>query len=743
MVYLPRMSCTEIVLRGQVSARAPSRRRTLINTSAAFLLAVFVWASANAAQPRPFTQGQNQPPGKDEVVRLKTALVHIHAVVTDKQGKLVEELKKEDFELLDQGQRQDIGFFTEERIGGTPAEQPASGKNPIEAGKPAERSFTPLRSIVLFVDTLHLSAPNVLRAKQTLKQFVDERMTDRDVVLVVTSSGLFSGFEQFTQDRQLLHYLIDRITPWQASLDSRFTPYLAAMVKHGDNDALNVAIEVLQAEEGPSLAGLPRNMIRQIVEGKAGEVLAYAEHRRRSLLSVLKAVVEGLAGLPGQRLLMFLSDGFTMMDQSGWSGTGDLQSAISKAVRSGVRIYSLDAKGLQPPSEFDASRRGVGGNSRTIGLLSSYMSASEGDLQDGMNALAADTGGKFFHNTNDLKGSLQKAVDDNRVYYVLAYYPSDLKDSRKFRRITVRVKNHPEYKVRAQSGYLISDFRKEEQKETARSPQQRLLQAIASPLPMTSIRVGAWASYLEVDSDAAQVSLQAWIDGAGLTYRAGGGRFQIELEVATVVYDRRGQPVTTRSETIRGNLRVEEVEIAKRDGLRYATRLTVKPGHYQVRIGISEKGAEHIGTAITWVEVPTIGRDKLALSNILLSEGSNEAEKRLTASSGGGISPWLGVRYFTRGTFLVYQLMIYNAPSKDPESELVIQSEITRGGEVVYQSQPTPIASRVVGKEKKGILLGGQIKLALEPGIYELRISIGEARSKRKAQQAVTFGIAR
>jgi VWFA-related protein len=361
---------------------------------------------------------------------------------------------------------------------------------------------------------------------------------------------------------------------------SRFTPYLAATVKRGAVDAVDVGAKIMESEEGVAMSGLPRNMVRQMVESKAGEVLAEAEYRRKVVLSVLKAVAQGLATLPGQRLILFLSDGFTMMDHSGGTDTYDVQGAISKAVRSGVRIYSLDARGLQPPSEFDASLPTVPLDGKSMGLLSSLMSASEKDVQDGMNALASDTGGKFFRNTNDLKGSLQNAIDDNRDYYELAYYPSDFKDSRSFRRITVRIRNHPEYRVRAQSGYLVSDYRPESQTESARSPHEKLFRAITSPLPVTAIRVGATASHLEVDADTAQVSLEAWIDGAGLTYSEQGGQFQMEIEVATVVSDRFGKVVHTDSRKIQGGFPADQLESVKRTGFRYTTRIGVKPGHY-------------------------------------------------------------------------------------------------------------------------------------------------------------------
>ena len=82
-----------------------------------------------------------------------------------------------------------------------------------------------------------------------------------------------------------------------------------------------------------------------------------------------------------------------MRDFNGGLDSGHVQSAISKAVRAGVIIYSIDARGLEVGAEFDASRGAIGGSTMTA-RLSGYMSASAKDRQDGINALAQDTGVK-------------------------------------------------------------------------------------------------------------------------------------------------------------------------------------------------------------------------------------------------------------------------------------------------------------------------------------------------------------
>src|SRR5262249_60189199 len=94
--------------------------------------------------------------------------------------------------------------------------------------------------------------------------------------------------------------------------------------------------------------------IMQMVQVKARQVLSEATYMRRATLITLREVVQRMGDMPGQRLLVMVSDGFTLFDAGG-QDTSDLQSVTSRAVRSGVVIYSIDAKGLQPPGLFDAS----------------------------------------------------------------------------------------------------------------------------------------------------------------------------------------------------------------------------------------------------------------------------------------------------------------------------------------------------------------------------------------------------
>ena len=685
----------------------------------------------------PAAQAQTKPAEQDQPLKLKTELIEVRAVVTDRRGQPIIDLKQEDFEVLENGRPQEVSFFSVTRLAGKESTQPAQGKEGAIKVTPARPAEAPARTAVLFADTLHLSISSLLTMKQALRRFIDEQLTDQDLVALVTSAGTLGLAEQFTRDRRILRYAVERLSPGPAKRESLLSPYLAGMLERGDPEALAVAISVLRAEE--SLSG-PRQMLESYTHARAREVLVEATYQRRATLLTLKAVAERLAGMPGQRLIVLFSDGFTLMDDGGHMDTGDLQSVVSRAVLSGVVIYAIDAKGLQPPSLFSAARGNIGSDPR----ISSYVSGSERDLEDGLNALAKDTGGEPFFNTNDLRGALQKALDNNRVYYALAYYPPAEGEAKQFRRLTVRVRNHPEYVVRAQKGYLPAELIKAKKDESALSPQGRLVQAMVAPLPVTTIGVAAAADFIENEADHTQVTLRVHIDGDKLDYREQDRHYLFGLEVVTFIYDSAGKRVDSKAETIQGNLLPERLEKVKQYGFNYIKRLALKPGLYQARVGVRELASDRLGTASAWVEVPNLSRSKLALSSLILVDPQNQGGAAPAEAKGEESSKVLyGVRFFKRSNSLVYYLRVYRAANKSPdESELVMQSEFLQGDKPIAQSPWQPVSERQVGKDDRGIDVGGEIKLGnLPPGIYDLRLTIKDSKSKRTVQRTTAFGV--
>jgi VWFA-related protein len=701
-------------------------------------------------------QTHNRPVEQEQTVRIKTELIQVRAVVNDKQGQVVDSLKQEDFEVLENGKPQKLEFFSLERVvdplRAAPVPVKSNDRSP-QPTSPVRPDVKPARSIALFVDTQHLSPISVLQIKQTLRRFIDQQMTDQDLVAVIPSGGSVGMYSQFTRDKHVLRLAIEKLAPWRPDdKQSFFSPYLAARVIAGDNDAMQTAIQIFRVENPQydkntnsfqTLSSLARNQSRI--------VLSEASNKRRSAMSRLKAVTELMAELPGQRLIFLLSDGFSLADIGGMTSNDEVQPIVSRATRSGVVIYSFDAKRLQPTmisaeTSGAAVARAFGSqNYSEITSLSStmdvgaYVERSLRDLELGMQDLAAATGGESFFGANDLNGRMQKALTNNRVYYVLSYYPAEEGSAKKLRKITVRVKDRPEYNIRAQKEYLPSDLTHTEEEAKTQTLQQKLSRAMASPLPITTVGVSVTASYFERENDKATVTLQTHIEGEGLDYHVENGLHGIALQVATVIFDAAGKQINGASDEIKGQFPPDKMALAKRNGLRSRKSFALPPGLYQARVAVLEISTQRMGSAVAWVEVPKPEPNKLHVSSLLLVEKVGGAE----SADQSDLRIKQGVRYYRKGDTLMYQLRVSPpANMAEPESKLLVQTQILEGEQVAYQSQWLPLSERLGARDSKGLEIFQDIKLnAATPGVYELRLFIKDPKSNQIIARSALFGV--
>jgi VWFA-related protein len=717
------------------------------------LVAALLWPSVAPAQVPGAPREERVPdlpkdPRDDEVVRVKSILVELSAVVTDRGGAPVAGLRREDFEVFENDRPREISFFSVEGAGGASPGAGGAGVAPpataaaAPTGSPGAAAAG--RAVVLFVDTLHLTPGGLAHAKKALRRFLDEQMTERDVAAVVSTSGGGGLLGQFTRDRQLLRLAVERLHPQFAQTPSFFTPHLAAQVVREGNyegEATALAAKIVRAEDGINAflpaQGMPPDYPQKVyARQKATAILAETVQRRRAALATLRAVADQLARLPGQRLVAYFSEGFSLADARGETDTADVERAVSRAARSGVVIHALDARGLAPNPVFDVSAGDVS-SGHAVTQLAGQLAGSVTESQNGMNALAQDTGGEAFFNSNDLGKALGLALDAGRVYYRIAYQsPGD--EGGKFRRITLRLKNRPEYKVKTQRGYKLEAARE----QAAETPQQKFVSALLSPLPSTAIPVVATAQFFVGAADEAQVSFRALIEAGGLDFRERPDkRLALDLETVTAVYDLSGKLVKSFPETVRSNLAPARAELLRRQGLESVKRLGLKPGLYQIRFGVRELSTERVGTSSVVVEVPDLGAGKLTLSSIFLRDDLSGAT---TAVAGGAGEPPRarqrhGLRLYRQGESLIYQLRIYNGAPAD--SGLSLQLDLRQGDKTLHTGPWQSAAPLVVARDARGVEVGGQLRVTLPPGLYELGLSVRDDRRKQTVRGSAPFAV--
>ena len=178
------------------------------------------------------------------------------------------------------------------------------------------------------------------------------------------------------------------------------------------------------------------------ITSKCQDIVRSASASTKVILNVVRALSNGLARMAGPKTVVFLSDGFILQQEE-----DTLRDATGMANRAGAHFYTIDARGLNKGSASSA----------IIDQAAAFDSGGPSnrfDMQeDGINALAVDTGGIAIHNENNFGRALDLIQHDAATYYVIGYTPANQTFDGKYRKIDTSV-NRPGVKVRARRGYL-------------------------------------------------------------------------------------------------------------------------------------------------------------------------------------------------------------------------------------------------------------------------------------------------
>jgi hypothetical protein len=318
--------------------------------------------------------------------------------------------------------------------------------------------------------------------------------------------------------------------------------YQAELIMRGDREALQLAIdEILAQRRSPDPEAEAKAVARA--------VLAEAINNSRTTFEALDAVVNGLGGLTGRKLVVLVSDGFT----SGFGVEGraafDLRRITDSGTRSGVIVYALDSRGLRAPVGFSASSRDpmiIQGRSSAVSARDTIALAGDFAARDAMNAMAADSGGFLVTNTNNLSNALQRILRDTAAYYVLAYEPTSTKRDGAFRKIEVRLPELKNVRVRHRKGYfgpggagkLASSGASPPAPTSPTDPSQAELRtALTSLEPLGDLPIRLSADFLSTSGGATEVVIHGHVDSRDLPLVETGDKRLATVDFAAAVFD--------------------------------------------------------------------------------------------------------------------------------------------------------------------------------------------------------------
>ena len=385
--------------------------------------------------------------------RAGTTVITVDAIVRNRDGRFVTDLKPGDFEVLENGKPQTIESFyvvIGGRTLGGPTPEVVPPVAPLEPTAPRPPQVQ--RVFVLLFDQAHMAPGSFKRAQQAAASFLETDFHEGDVGGVVNGGTMIGG--RLTSSREELQAAVRTITPSgderSHQLEMRDWPrfvndYEAWRIAYGDDNVLN-SVWRRACLDDPDRCRPDPEIAKQIVQNKARRLVDQLRADGQRTIHTLSGLASGLAKVPGRKTIVLLSGGFFAEDS--W---GDLQGLTGLAARASVRIYALDTRGLNR-----------GSASSDILDMPPHSSVNPAEVPanfdvgaDAPNALAVDTGGLMIRNENNFTKAFQEIADDTSSYYVLGYAPSNTDFDGKFRNITVRV-TRPGLDVRARKGYLAT-----------------------------------------------------------------------------------------------------------------------------------------------------------------------------------------------------------------------------------------------------------------------------------------------
>jgi VWFA-related protein len=700
-------------------------------------------------------QGTGKTQDAGDVLRINTELVQTGVVVTDKQGRFVDGLKKEDFELRVEGRPMPVAFF-ENIMAGSAREQLVRASKGEPAAVKAEAPSVSIRrrTIIFFIDDLHLSLDSVGRTRKTLLDFIDKDMGPNDVVAIATPSGKVGFLQQFTDNKEVLRAAVSRLThiPYKTQeggngTDPPMTEYMAlAIERQEDPNVMKFYVDVCvrYALKNPR-SGAPIEQCRLEVKNRARSILLQASTVIASTYFSLDTLLQSAERLPGSKLAFFISDGFLLdTGPRNFSATLKLKQVIDQARRSGVVVYTIDARGLISGAADATNSRPMDPNGTLEGTALREISAT----QDAMNALAVDTGGRALRNQNLFGGWINRSIEENSRYYLLAWRPeADEQKQEKFKKIEVGVVGRPDLTVRSARGFFTSrpvtppadnerTAKEEKVAATEKKPDSDLRAALTDFYPRQALPIQLSLIYLDTPTSGTVLTSSVQAPTEVLSYGAE-GKEPAQLSIAGVVLNDSGKTAATFKTGLKVNPAGTGKASPSASTVIYNYRAPLKAGIYQVRVAARDDRSGIVGSNMQWIVIPDLSKRQLSLSSLIVG-----LQSVTRSDADAGQIQWSVDKRFAHGSHLRFMTFIYNAATRsDSQLDLFTQVQVYKDGQAII-STPFKKLTADAQTDPARVPFTADINLAtLQAGRYILKVTVDDRAAQKTVSQQTTFDV--
>jgi VWFA-related protein len=534
--------------------------------------------------------GQDLPNGG--TIRLTSRLVYVDVVVRDRSGQVVRGLTQQDFKIEEDGKPQKLDFFEAHTLDQASLTRgmkaPAVAEPQLQYTNVAKRDAASGAINIILFDLLNTPRSDLLNARKQLIEFLRKLPHGQSVALFVLTDTLHM-VQNFTGSSDRLLAAAQAINP------SDMTFIRSKDEAMQDGDYIMFFTQAIGYDPGGA-AG-------KMKAAEDNQAAVQKDNRGYLTVAALAQLARATSGYPGRKNLLWLSEDFPVSvgaqitDPRFRRGTADLAQARETAnllADSQISVYPISLLGLEEAG-IPSSSRG-GGDMAPLNSQGKVMQdqfADRSDLRFATNDLADQTGGEAFVGTNDFAGALRRSMLDGSNYYTLAYRPSNEKWNNQFRKIHVELVGKSAT-LDYRRGYFadpathpptdsVKDLHIALQPETPESTMLPLRSRVRLP-----------------DAQHPALAVDSVLDPskAAFTTTADGKRHAQFLILLIALNDGEQQVAAPpqSSGVLKLDLTPDQYQIAITSGVPVHQELTLKPGKYRLRLGVSDMSTHNLGT---------------------------------------------------------------------------------------------------------------------------------------------------
>jgi VWFA-related protein len=552
--------------------------------------------SIGAASGQPEQPAADQPAGY--TLKLTTRLVDVSLVANDRKGHPISGLKAEDFEVFDNGRRQEIQFFSSVGTGSPGTSNPPAAAPQDTFSNHAVDAATPATSpaqgsaTILLIDEGHIAWSDLNNARTQMLQFLAAARPDERIGLYSMSGIGFRVLAEATTDHAAVSA---RLQKWTPSVQS---------IAQAQNEETRNRQQFNEVRNLTDLSSVNGNQAGTPDAFPDPQLRTMGSNPARASLVILVGVARRLGAVAGHKNLVWVSSDNVFAD---WSNqevgtdrkTGYLDNFALRAQEAmndaHVAVYPFDVSQLETSAiAADTQHRNVelSPTNPQAGSIPIDYSAGRNKaemLQDihpiqwPVRQVAEATGGRTIRRSGDLTAALAEIVEDSHAAYLLSFSPDQAADGQ-YHSIAVKLSGKPRgLALRYRTGYLYT-------KEPA-TLKDRFQQAVWQPADANELTVTA--KVLRMKEGA---NLKLDIAAGGLELEQQSERWMGKLDVFFIQRDDAGLHAQVEGQTLGLRLKASTYQQLLTSGIPYDHLVQLKPEVASLRILVVDKNSGRMGS---------------------------------------------------------------------------------------------------------------------------------------------------